>query len=135
MTRAVDVAGRGVRVNGRSVGVGSAIPDTYESQDYSGSGNNTIQEEFGFTLEGATYGEIDWENSGLERNTDVFLELRVDGSFTEVGSVNLSNESSATATETFDFSAVDADAGRASISDNQINPTQFRVATDSSAFD
>ena len=28
MTRAVDIEGRGVRVNGRSVGVGSAIPDS-----------------------------------------------------------------------------------------------------------
>jgi hypothetical protein len=32
MTRAVDIEGRGVRVNGRSVGVGSAIPDSVVDQ-------------------------------------------------------------------------------------------------------
>jgi len=33
MTGAVDVSGRGVRVSGRSVGVGSAIPDSDDFQD------------------------------------------------------------------------------------------------------
>jgi len=45
MTRAVDIKGRGVRVNGRSVGVGSAIPDSgilqYEfEQNVTDSWNN-----------------------------------------------------------------------------------------------
>jgi len=45
MTRAVDVSGRGVRVSGRSVGVGSAIPDSVVAQhdptEESSTGNIT----------------------------------------------------------------------------------------------
>ena len=108
----------------------TAIPDSYTSQTYSGP--DVIEEEFGFEMSGASYGEIDWDNPGTGRNTTVFLDVRINGFFTEVGSVNIRDESSATGTETFSFSAVDADAARATINDNKIDPTQFRIATDSS---
>jgi len=58
MTRAVDIEGRGVRVNGRAVGVGSAIPDSgdlqahYDWRQASGTSSVTDQTGNGHDLTG-----------------------------------------------------------------------------------
>lgn len=67
MTRAVDVERRGVRVNGRSVGVGSAIPDTVVSRPADTFQSNTGQtSDIGLVFETSQ----EWPDIQLKISTD-----------------------------------------------------------------
>jgi len=108
MTRAVDIEGRGVRINGRSVGGGSAIPDSVASRETDNRSVDTTGDN-GLVIEAKS----DWPSIGVRISsntsgaTTARLEDNSDGSL--IADVDISELSSG---DVFTFDDVNLSANK-----------------------